>query len=93
MKKAILGAGILLACLAAVCSVRWGALHWGRKAAVSVSVIGGADGPTSIFLAGKVPSPGTLATVAVAVLLALLVLLGGLVIFLVRRHKRKGGRG
>lgn len=30
------------------------ALKWNRKCAVSVSVIGGADGPTSVFLAGKV---------------------------------------
>ncbi len=29
-------------------------LNWKSKAAVAVSIIGGADGPTSIFLAGKI---------------------------------------
>ena len=29
-------------------------IHWKTKAAVAVSIIGGADGPTSVFIAGKV---------------------------------------
>lgn len=50
------GAAALFLIVAAglVGAVIYRALKWNRKCAVSVSVIGGADGPTSVFLAGKV---------------------------------------
>ena len=49
MKKAlaiiIAAIGILVATIG---------IHWKSKAAVAVSIIGGADGPTAVFIAGKV---------------------------------------
>ena len=48
-------------------------LHWKRKAAAAVSIIGGADGPTSIFIAGKIPARSTVAAVAAGIALLLLV--------------------
>ena len=51
-------------------------IRWNTKSAVSVSIIGGADGPTSIFLAGKLSSPAiyTAGTAAVLCLTAAVIL-------------------
>ena len=45
-----------------------GAMAWGfsDKAAAAVSIIGGADGPTSIFLAGKLQQTAIMGPIAVA---------------------------
>ena len=63
-KSFILGAaaqfGIFFAYLAAI------AMGFGDKAAAAVSIIGGADGPTSIFLAGKLGQSGLMGPIAVA---------------------------
>lgn len=52
-------------------------LHWKNKKAMSISIIGGADGPTSVFIAGKV-GDGTAGIMigvgVVAVILAVLLL-------------------
>ena len=41
-------------------------LGFGDKAAAAISIIGGADGPTSIFLAGKLGQTGYMGAIAVA---------------------------
>ena len=41
-------------------------MGFGGKAAASISIIGGADGPTSIFLAGKLGQTSLLGAIAVA---------------------------
>lgn len=46
---------------------------WIEKSAVSVAIIGGADGPTSVFLAGKLGTGFSVAATVMAVLLALVV--------------------
>lgn len=48
-------------------------IDWARKDAVAVSIIGGADGPTSVFVAGKV-SDGMIA--GYIIVGAVLVILG-----------------
>ena len=55
-----------------------------EKKSYAVSVIGGADGPTSIFLAGKVGSGFALVTCLLAVLILLLV--GG-ILYIIRKKK------
>ncbi|MBO4389628.1 MAG: sodium ion-translocating decarboxylase subunit beta [Lachnospiraceae bacterium] len=52
--------GIFFAYIAAI------ALGFGDKAAAAVSIIGGADGPTSIFLAGKLGQTELMGPIAVA---------------------------
>lgn len=52
--------GILLAAIG---------IHWKSKAAVAVSIIGGADGPTSIFLAGKIGDGFILGTLLIGIVL------------------------
>jgi len=52
--------GILLAAIG---------IHWKSKAAVAISIIGGADGPTSIFLAGKIGDGFILGTVLIGIVL------------------------
>lgn len=47
----------------------------------SIGVIGGADGPTAVFVTGKLNFPIMVPTIAVAVIIA------GLVIWLLTRHK------
>ena len=42
------------------------ALGFNDKAAAAISIIGGADGPTSILLAGKLGQPGLMGPIAVA---------------------------
>ena len=52
-KKILAAAGILvLAGVAAVCYIQ----NRDKKEAASIGIIGGADGPTKIFLAGKIGS-------------------------------------
>lgn len=53
-------AGALMACLGVFMKV---------KGAGAVSVIGGADGPTSIFIAGKVGGSSSMGMIVVGVLL------------------------
>lgn len=53
-----------------------------RKKQMSVSIIGGADGPTSIFLAGKIGNDFSVAGIVVGILL--LVIAG----FLTLRKKK-----
>ena len=63
-KSFILGAaaqfGIFFAYFAAI------AMGFGDKAAAAISIIGGADGPTSIFLAGKLGQTSLMGPIAVA---------------------------
>lgn len=49
-------AGCMAVFMAVICQMIYGLWHWKRKSAMAVSVIGGADGPTSVFIAGKVSS-------------------------------------
>ena len=44
----------------------WPVLEFNDKAAAAISIIGGADGPTSIFLAGKLGQTNLLGPIAVA---------------------------
>jgi sodium ion-translocating decarboxylase beta subunit len=67
---ALLGAaaqfGIFTALLGAVALSLWvPGIHFSLQDAASIGIIGGADGPTSIFLAGKL-SPSLLGAIAVA---------------------------
>lgn len=50
------------------------------QAASSVSIIGGADGPTSIFIAGKVGSP-----LYAAIVVGVILLIAGLLLLLKKR--------
>lgn len=58
--------------------------RWKKKTAMAVAIIGGADGPTSVFLAGKVPSAFHLGMACVAGLFLLV-----LVILLIWQQKKK----
>lgn len=74
MKKwGITGCAALAAAVLAAVSI----YRWKKKTAIAVSVIGGADGPTSVFLAGRIPSVLHLGMAAASgiVLLVLLLLL------------------
>ena len=63
-KSFLLGAAAQFGIFAAY----FGAIAWGfnDKAAAAISIIGGADGPTSIFLAGKLGQTALLGPIAVA---------------------------
>ena len=63
-KSFLLGAAAQFGIFAAY----FGAIAWGfnDKAAAAISIIGGADGPTSIFLAGKLGQTSLLGPIAVA---------------------------
>ena len=65
MKKAITVIIAVLGILLAVIGI-----HWKTKAAVAISIIGGADGPTSVFIAGKVGDGLILGTIIVGIILA-----------------------
>ncbi|MFI3213774.1 MAG: sodium ion-translocating decarboxylase subunit beta [Eubacteriales bacterium] len=54
----------------------------GRNQAVSIGIIGGADGPTSVFVAGKVYWGAIAAVASVSVLIIVL-----LVIYFIKRRK------
>jgi oxaloacetate decarboxylase beta subunit len=69
-KTALLGAaaqfGIFTALLGALLLTQWiPGIHFGLKEAASIGIIGGADGPTSIYLTSKL-APALLGPVAVA---------------------------
>lgn len=68
MKKALscvlTAAGCILAALGIIASV-----HKNETVATSIAVIGGADGPTSVFLAGKLGNGAVLAPVIVGIVL------------------------
>lgn len=68
-KKWILGTAIAAGVLYAIAVI----MSWKQKAAMAVSIIGGADGPTSVFLAGKIPSGRNIAAAAAGVVLLLLI--------------------
>lgn len=80
-KKWIIGAVVAAAALDA----GYGILRWKSKRAVSVSIIGGADGPTAVFLAGRLPDRSFVYAVAAGIIL--LVLAGCLIWKM--RQKRK----
>ena len=65
MKKAITIIIAVLGILLAVIGI-----HWKTKAAVAISIIGGADGPTSVFIAGKVGDGLILGTIIVGIIFA-----------------------
>lgn len=58
-----------------------------RKAAMAISIIGGADGPTSVFVAGKVGKGFPPALIGLGVLVLLAIGLG------ILRVRRKGSAG
>jgi len=68
--------GILLAAIG---------IHWKSKTAVAVSIIGGADGPTSIFLAGKIGDGFILGTLLIGIVL----LVAGVVIYKKIKNKEE----
>lgn len=84
MKKWMVATGAAVA-LAAAGQMVYGIYHWKKKSAMAVSIIGGADGPTSVFLAGKVPS-GIYMAEAVC---GGLILLGLAVLFLIWKKRSK----
>jgi Na+-transporting methylmalonyl-CoA/oxaloacetate decarboxylase, beta subunit len=49
---------------------------------ISVGVIGGADGPTAIFVASPVLGPAAIA--------AAIVIIGGVIFFFIKRKRKKG---
>lgn len=65
MKKAIT---IIIAVLGIILAAI--GIHWKTKAAVAISIIGGADGPTSVFIAGKVGDGLILGIIIVGIILA-----------------------
>ena len=69
-KSFLLGAaaqfGIFAAYFGAIAMSAWGLADFNDKAAAAISIIGGADGPTSIFLAGKLGQTALLGPIAVA---------------------------
>lgn len=78
MKKlfgAIFGAVVIIALAAGI--------QMKNKSAASISIIGGADGPTSIFLAGKFDS----GTAALEIIGGAVLLLIGFILF--RKNKNK----
>ena len=68
-KKWILGTAVAAGVLYVIAVI----MNWKEKAAMAVSIIGGADGPTSVFLAGKIPSGRNIAAAAAGVILLLLI--------------------
>ena len=68
-KTALLGGaaqfGIFGALFLAVCLNEWTPIQFSMKDAASIGIIGGADGPTAIFLASRL-SPNLLGSIAVA---------------------------
>ena len=59
-------------------------IHTKIKESAAISIIGGADGPTAIFLAGKVNHDFSIAAIIVGIVLVLIALL--LVFF--TKHRR-----
>lgn len=63
----------VLAGLAGTAMIIAGIIMKFRKT-VSIAIIGGADGPTSVFLAGKVGSGFSISVIAVGIVLLLIVI-------------------
>ncbi len=77
MKKKV---GIIIAAVLGILALMYG-ISVNMKDAAAISIIGGADGPTSIFLAGKVGHSYSL----VFILLGIIILLVALILFFRRR--------
>ena len=77
MKKKI---GIIIVAIIGILAVIYGIITK-TKAAASISIIGGADGPTSIFLAGKVGDGFSLTFIVVGAV----ILVAALLLFLRKR--------
>ena len=58
-------------------------IHMKSKAAVAVSIIGGADGPTSIFLAGKIGDGFIWGTILLGIVLAVV----GVIVYKILKRK------
>lgn len=71
MKKKI---GIIIVAIIGILAVIYGIITK-TKAAASISIIGGADGPTSIFLAGKVGDGFSLTFIVVGAVILVAALL------------------
>ena len=65
MKKVLTNIMVILGILAVAIGI-----HWKSKDAITVSIIGGADGPTSVFLAGRVGDGVILGVIVVGIILA-----------------------
>ena len=83
MKKWI---AIFIGLAAAVGLMLTAAGAWIKSRQMSVAIIGGADGPTSIFVAGKINGGAFMEAGAILVAGGLVI---GLLLFLVFRRKRK----
>lgn len=85
MKKALAWLGVIVG--AAVLAA--GVISKGKKVATAVSIIGGADGPTSIFLAGKVGDGMAWAGIAAG---AVIFVLGAVGLLKTGRKKNRGDK-
>ena len=83
MKKYL---AVLIGLAAAVGILLAGVGVWLKSSLASVAIIGGADGPTSIFIAGRID--GTALLKAGAVLLAGALVIGLLVILILGRKRK-----
>lgn len=74
MKKKIgIILGIILAAIAGAIALIYG-IYTNIKGTSSITLIGGADGPTSVFLAGKVNSDFSMIVIIAGVIIVLAVL-------------------
>ena len=78
MKKIVAAVVMILGLILAVSGIQWK-----MKGSASISVIGGADGPTSIFVAGKVGDGMTVGMMVIGVLL----IVAGVVIYKMIKKK------
>lgn len=76
MKKVI---GIIIAILGIIIAAF--GIDAKQKEAMAISIIGGADGPTSVFIAGKV---GTM-PIAITIIVGVVLLVLGVVLFLKKK--------
>ena len=83
MKKNL---AVLIGLAAAVGILLAGVGVWLKSSLASVAIIGGADGPTSIFIAGRID--GTALLKAGAVLLAGALVIGLLLILILGRKRK-----
>lgn len=83
MKKYL---AVLIGLAAAVGILLAGVGVWLKSSLASVAIIGGADGPTSIFIAGRID--GTVLLKAGAVLLAGALVIGLLLILILGRKRK-----
>lgn len=78
MKKIVAAVVMILGLILAVSGIQWK-----MKGSASIAVIGGADGPTSIFVARKVGDGMTVGMMAIGVLL----IVAGVVIYKMIKKK------